>query len=381
METEGSLVRVSLSLITPTILTLFGVAFVAVWAGYQRRAHLLCLAAACFAFGAGATSQILYVPRDTGANALVSGAFYSSAVCLAVQGILLRARRRLAWAVCVAFVMLVMLGLWYFFYVERNLLARVYLLNAGCGLLFCLAALRLWSAPRVRMPDRLLFWIVLALGLHFLPRTVLTLGGSAPVGARAFADSLFWQGLQLSLALFGIALALVLLFAVASDVLQAAIDDRDRDLLTGAYTRRGFDLRTRKRMAGATAPCALILADVDHFKRINDRHGHPAGDRVLAAVSETMSAHLREQDVLGRLGGEEFAVFMPRAGLREAVACAERLRTQIARSAPRALEGEPVTISLGVVEISPGTSWETAYQQADRKLYEAKRMGRDRVAW
>ncbi|WP_144636443.1 sensor domain-containing diguanylate cyclase [Bordetella genomosp. 13] len=381
METEGSLVRVSLSLITPTILTLFGAAFVAIWAGYQRRSHLLCLAAACFAFGAGATSQILYVPRDTGANALVSGALYSSAVCLAVQGILLRARRRFPWTVCAAFVALVMAGLWYFFYVDRNLLARVYLLNASYGLLFCLAALRLWSAPRVRMPDRLLFWIVLALGLQFLPRTLLTLGGTAPVGARAFADSIFWQGLQLSLALFGIALGLVLLFAVASDVLEAAIDDRDRDLLTGAYTRRGFDLRTRKRLAGSATPSALILADVDHFKRINDRHGHPAGDRVLAAVSEALSGNLRAQDILGRLGGEEFAVFMPRAGLREAVECAERLRTAIAGSGPAMLEGEPVTISLGVVEIPPGTSWDIVYQQADEKLYEAKRAGRDRVAW
>lgn len=381
METKGTLIRVSLSLITPTVLILFGVAFASVWAGYQRRAHLLCLAAACFSFGAGACSQILSMPSDTGANALVSGFFYSAAVCLAVQGILLRARRPFPWAACAAYVLLIMAGLWYFFYVDRNLLARVYLQNGGYGLLFLMASVRLAGAPRERMPDKLLFWVVLGLGAQFIPRTVLTLGGTAPVGARAFAESVFWQALQLSLALFGIALALVLLFAVVSDLIDEATRDRDRDWLTGVLTRRGFELRTRQRLARNASGSALILADVDHFKQINDRHGHPAGDRILSTVADCLARALRKEDVLGRLGGEEFAVFMPGVSLDAALRCAERLRAEVAGSVTAPDAGSPVTISLGVVMVEPGASWDAAYQLADQKLYQAKQLGRNRVAW
>jgi len=127
--------------------------------------------------------------------------------------------------------------------------------------------------------------------------------------------------------------------------------------------------------------CDLIfyIVDIDHFKDVNDEHGHAAGDRVLAAVANSMRVHLRAEDQLGRLGGEEFLALLPDADAAAAAAAAEKLRAEVATLAVehegRALA---VTISAGWAaweEESP----DELLRRADEALYEAKRAGRDRV--
>lgn len=153
------------------------------------------------------------------------------------------------------------------------------------------------------------------------------------------------------------------------------------DHLTGAATRRSFVLELEKAVAQykrSQTDAALVMLDVDHFKRVNDTYGHAAGDKVLKAVTAAVGAELRESDLLGRLGGEEFGVLLRGASLEEAMAAAERFRAAIEATL---VEGEPaikVTASFGVaavaaVEASP-QAWMTA---ADEMLYQAKRGGRN----
>lgn len=157
------------------------------------------------------------------------------------------------------------------------------------------------------------------------------------------------------------------------------------DSLTGICNRHHFLERaaqeiTRARRYGHGG-LALLMMDLDHFKDVNDRHGHEAGDKVLAAMAARVLDLLRESDVMGRLGGEEFAVLLVEAGGGEALAVAERLRAIIAETPVKA-NGVEIshTISIGVASLTAGDKGvEDLLRRADQALYRAKRLGRNRV--
>jgi len=377
---DGTVVRVTLSLIGPSIMLVFGLAFAGAWAVDRRRPYLLLLALTCLLFTLGAASQILYWPRDTGANAMVSGTLYTAAVLLAAQAILQRSGRACPWPWYPLLLAGFMALMAYFFYVDRNLLARVYIQNFGYGFILLAAALRLGTVPSDRHVDRILFWVLLAFALHFFPRTLMTMGFAAPVGERPFADSVFWQTLQLSLAVLGASLALAIFAAAFSDLLDDVRRERNTDPLTGTLNRRGFDEAVAARLKKPGGPASLVLCDVDHFKRINDLHGHDAGDAVLMMLGRLLLDSAGQDDAVGRFGGEEFVVFLAATGLHEATLRAERLRTAVAAQRFAHLQdGEMVTASFGVAEFRPGEPWEGLFKRADTCLYAAKNGGRNRT--
>ena len=157
------------------------------------------------------------------------------------------------------------------------------------------------------------------------------------------------------------------------------------DPLTGLFNRRHFvDLLGREldRARRHDASLALLVLDVDHFKAINDTHGHQAGDRVLEAIARKLEASLRRHDVIARYGGEEFVVLLPETGRTEAAAAGEKLRDAIAGAPFRETAGIPVTVSIGAATF-PDRGIEDAddlLKRADDALYRAKAWGRDRVA-
>jgi diguanylate cyclase (GGDEF)-like protein/PAS domain S-box-containing protein len=167
-----------------------------------------------------------------------------------------------------------------------------------------------------------------------------------------------------------------------------AIDARRKSLfcdhLTGVANRRAFfeagelELNRNRR---APRPTALILVDADHFKHINDRHGHAGGDAVLRHLGQLLAATFRQVDVVARVGGEEFAVLLPSTGLDAAVAVAERLRGLVA-GRPVAYDGALIglTISAGVAVCDgEALGLDGLMKRADQALYAAKAAGRDRV--
>ncbi|WP_404480774.1 diguanylate cyclase [Novosphingobium sp. BL-52-GroH] len=160
----------------------------------------------------------------------------------------------------------------------------------------------------------------------------------------------------------------------------------ERDQLTGALTRRGFIEKANQEIArchryGRTA--SLVLIDVDHFKSVNDTWGHPAGDKVLRELAATLESVGRSADVLGRIGGEEFALLLPETGIIDALAAAERLRAAvemrpIAVAPARTIA---ITASFGIATLDPAIATaEDWIARADGPLYQAKRTGRNRCA-
>lgn len=169
---------------------------------------------------------------------------------------------------------------------------------------------------------------------------------------------------------------------------QDLLAERARvDGLTGLWNRAHFDLRLAEEMSHqprSGRPVSLLLVDVDHFKRVNDTHGHPFGDTVLRTVAATLALGRREADVTCRYGGEEFAIILPGTDAAGAIATAERVRVDIA-SLRLKREGQPVpvtaSIGLAAVEHSRPDAASPAQlvEAADRALYAAKQGGRDRV--
>lgn len=150
------------------------------------------------------------------------------------------------------------------------------------------------------------------------------------------------------------------------------------DSLTGAMNREGWQTRARRQFEHTRRigmPVSLAYFDLDHFKSINDRHGHAVGDEILERTGTVMAAHTRQDDAFARLGGEEFAVLLPRAHLAEAIAFADHIRREV-----EAMPGPvAVTLSAGVAECAPSESFDALVARADVAMLEAKRRGRNRV--
>ncbi len=158
------------------------------------------------------------------------------------------------------------------------------------------------------------------------------------------------------------------------------------DPLTGLFNRRELEekLRYEKiRFERSRKPFSVIMADIDHFKKVNDTYGHEAGDRVLKGVADMLIQQSRKQDVVCRWGGEEFIIFLPETHLEGAVILAGKLRTRI-ESQPLLSRPEPVsvTLSFGVSTYNNSRmTLETLLQEADTCLYEAKQKGRNSVSY
>jgi diguanylate cyclase (GGDEF)-like protein len=194
--------------------------------------------------------------------------------------------------------------------------------------------------------------------------------------------------LPLLLAAIGVAVscllgALILIWS-RNERLQRLEREAGEDALTGLKNRRRFEEDVRAAMARRhrdRGTGALLMLDLDHFKEVNDTHGHPAGDRLIEEVAEVLRRRARAGDIVARLGGDEFAVVLPRSTPAEAQAVAEALVEAIRHHDP-ALDGvDPVTASVGVAMfgVDPRMSYTTLVSEADTAMYAAKDGGRDGV--
>jgi diguanylate cyclase len=155
------------------------------------------------------------------------------------------------------------------------------------------------------------------------------------------------------------------------------------DPMTGLLNRRGFDYQMQRIGHGSLQGCTLLIADIDHFKAINDAHGHLLGDKVIVAVANVLRACVGERGPIARIGGEEFAVLLSHTSSAGGVELAERIRAAVEQGKIRRADTEEsignVTVSLGVATSGDNEQFEAVTARADRALYQSKSGGRNRV--
>ncbi len=233
------------------------------------------------------------------------------------------------------------------------------------------------DAPR-RYPYRFTAWAAFAIAVGQLVRAWAY--GMQARGEVRIDDSVlnvvFFSIGALSLP----ALTLGAVMMTNAGIIARATYAADHDHLTGAHSRRAFfELadRERTRSQRTRASLSLLLFDVDHFKRINDSHGHATGDKVLVEIVQHTRTVIRSIDTCARLGGEEFAVLLPDTGNDMALRVAERLRAGLEQ--PSGTHGIPYTVSIGAATLEPGENIAAMLSRADQALYAAKEGGRNRV--
>jgi diguanylate cyclase (GGDEF)-like protein len=197
-----------------------------------------------------------------------------------------------------------------------------------------------------------------------------------------FAGSIWVKLFSVELVLYAVGTVFVIFMLVSERTVTAHKTAASIDPLTGLFNRRGFAeacARMIEREANAGRPVTALILDIDYFKSINDRFGHPAGDEILKLFAAVVANNLRISDLSGRIGGEEFAALLPCA-LEEGAIVAERVRESFAASGIVSDDG-PVetTVSIGVAGGPAGTELEVLLAAADTALYQAKRGGRNRV--
>lgn len=259
--------------------------------------------------------------------------------------------------------------------------ALVALLWACCDAAVTREGFRLATRGRLRSA-----WILVAL---FLPTSILFFIRAILAWNGHFGDELFppqpvpmhWTAVGAAALVLARGNALLLLAAERSSSQLAALAESDP--LTGAMNRSGLDraVAALSGPAGRSQRAALLLIDIDHFKTLNDTHGHAAGDEILRLFADMARSQLRQGDIVARHGGDEFVVMLPGLGLQEGIRVAERLRRAFA-SALAARPGLPSapTLSIGVAAGDTASQpFDQLLQDADGALYRSKRLGRDRV--
>ena len=245
-----------------------------------------------------------------------------------------------------------------------------------------LTAGELWNERRRSMQRR---WPAVAMPvLHgFVLMLPILLGDLLHWHDRAFSSSIWVTAFSIELVLYAVGTVFVIFMLVSERAVTVHKNAASMDPLTGMFNRRGFAEATSRvieREANAGRPVTVMIFDIDHFKSINDRFGHPAGDEILKLFAAVVVNSLRFTDLSGRIGGEEFAALLP-CSLEEGVLAAERVREAFERSGIVDDEAGPVdtTVSIGVAGGPAGTELEVLLAAADTALYQAKRGGRNRV--
>jgi diguanylate cyclase (GGDEF)-like protein len=270
---------------------------------------------------------------------------------------------------------------WYRF-VEDSLVMRIVVMNAmSAGVLVWLAiAIRHRIARGV---DRLLQVLLVINAGQFVARTAVMLwleGGT--LTADTYAESLTAVSLRFATTVSSLAIAGTLLAIYGVEITERLTRSSETDPLTGILNRRGFEARVAALLDGVAqggARHGLIIADIDGFKSVNDRCGHDAGDTVIARIARLLEEGAGSEGLVARWGGEEFVVLIPNGGEAMARLYAESVRTAAEAMGHDCLNGEAVTISLGITEWRPGDTLRQACGRADTALYEAKQAGRNCV--
>lgn len=372
-----------IQLLNPGIGLLFAVAFFLLW--LNRRDRYVAYAA-----GAYTASAIAFLILDVGpalpyelhripANIgfLATGALFAAAIIRRYGLPVPWHAMAVTSAVSMAFFLWFLLG-------SLSIGGRILSISIGAGIIAAMVVRALWPIKKRYVIDRVLFWVAALSAVNLIARPIvlLSLGGGFE-SYDGFQQSVYWTTVQFTQAMVSITAAISLMVAVAIDQLSELRRQVDDDKLSGLLNRRGFEAKAGsalRRYLDEDRPVALMIADRDRFKQINDSYGHAVGDAIIAAFGAHVRAIGPAEMIAGRIGGEEFALLVSGAEIETARQFAEAVRIGLAPAAADRIPSTLVpTTSIGLTIGTPGANLSALMHEADQALYAAKRTGRNRV--
>ena len=371
-----------LSTINPVVSLLFASTFFLIWKQQPGRVHILNWALA-FTFGSiGFAFEFLH--HFSPVFKFTDGVNIFMPVCLLliVRGVCLRYSGSAPTLLLLSILVVSQVTASWIALVHQNAFGRGFAISTGIALLLAVAIHALIKSQTTERIDHgILLALVSALVLVLVrPALSFFVEGAPDIGD--IEASSFWA---VSLKVAGLyslmVLAILFLLRIAADLFTELNEQSVTDSLSGLLNRRGFfaAAETRALQASPTLPNSVLLLDIDHFKRVNDSYGHQTGDSVIQAIAGLMKSSAPETAIVGRLGGEEFAIFLPGTTSTTALAFAEALRTSIGLQHHEGIPAtHPVTASMGLAE-GTGEELELLLHLADIALYKAKNGGRDQV--
>lgn len=372
-----------LGLLTPLMALGFAATFAILWRAGKLRRHVFGFAISYVFFAAGFLATHL-LRSDAVYLFHLTQAFYSAGVTIFLAAICDRVGQRLHLKSFAAIYLISAAVLALAVMLSDNVGPRLIIVNNGYGAMFALAVGTLWSARRRSLID---LAIIIVMGLQaadFLIRPNLTLLFEQSIPADQYRDSIYYSVIGLVLGVKSIATAMLLIGATIAEWTAAVRESGERDPLTGLRNRGSFENAMEPLLSRAHSehrPLSLVVADIDHFKQVNDIWGHQAGDNAISGFGQLIAGMVRGCDIAGRVGGEEFCIAVWNCDNEAAERLAERIRQGVARLEQPGLNPDiRLTASFGVATLRDGETYESLFARADAALYEAKSAGRNRVA-
>lgn len=371
-----------LTFIVPIMAMIFATLFLALW--WHRRERMYVLAyAACYGSIALGVAVNIWISKTIPPLGIVSYHLVSMAGVLALMwGLAKQHDRAIPLGGYALTVVLTSAFLWAGS-ANGQINAVKMAQNVNSALLIAFVAHNLWTWRVSHWADRALIWVTaLFAGFGFV-RPLLTEFSIILFGGGEQGAALLTAIHVLALATLLTAMAICLAATVITENIESERDKAGIDALSGLRTRGVFEGHAKEMLAKADAesvPVTMIVCDLDHFKKINDTWGHASGDRVIKSFGELLESKVRQSDIVGRVGGEEFCLLVWNCAVDGGARLAERIRAATHNIQGRAGEDAvPVTASLGVAEWRSGESYAQLFERADGALYQAKDAGRNRV--
>jgi diguanylate cyclase (GGDEF)-like protein len=368
--------------VPPLLIMLFATTMSGVWMLDTRRRHILLFGLGFATFAAGLLLQVLHLLPSLNGAVFAATTFYLLAGLFFCEAVMVRLGKQFSpfTGASISVLTLVVIA-----YLGQAGIAYKYMAvvsNFGLGALIAVLCIKSQRLAEGNWIERTLHSLLVIFALHFFLRSVLTFNMLDGVqSTQQLINSQYWTLVTISVSFISVLLGLVILVVATADVINELQGERDSDPLTAALNRRGLERSVQRKLN--TSACdnrAVIIADIDHFKAINDEFGHSIGDQVLVEFSSLLHSMAEEGTIVGRVGGEEF-ILIVEGSAQQSEIFANRLCNHVARYSFSMLpNGRKITSSFGVALMREHeTIWDTA-ERADIALLGVKRRGRNRVA-
>lgn len=370
-----------ISLLSPSIGILFCAAFFLLWRNQRELNYSLSAAIGFLLSATGFVIQDILPAWPYDLQRIVSNLCFLAGVCAMMAAPLQRRQISPSVRTLVLVVALTLAALFWYQVVRPDLAARIAIVSGSLTIPVIITIVKLMKIENHRYSDRLIMGVLyFTLALFILRPVVAFLIPESFGNYTALEQSTYWGMVHFTYVLMAVTLAIALFVAIALDLTDELQQLATTDSLSGLLNRRGFEASATVALQSCSRnnqPACLMIADLDHFKTINDTHGHAAGDAVIESVGRHINEVSGKTAICGRLGGEEFAILLPDHKEAAALKIAEAIRCGF--DTYGATISPAPTVSIGLAVSKAPATLSALLRVADKALYEAKNNGRNQV--